>query len=103
VDIKSALKEAWRILKPGGKFVCLEFSKVEIDVFERLYDFYSMNIIPLIGKVVTNDEDSYQYFVESIRKFPDQEEFKAIIESSGFKNTRYSQYELWNGCYSYWI
>ncbi len=89
-DIKGALKEAFRVLKPGGKFLCLEFSKVQSTALESLYNFYSMNIIPLIGKVVANDEEAYRYLVESIRKFPDQIEFKNLIEEAGFINVKYS-------------
>lgn len=89
-DIKAALKEALRVLKPGGKFLCLEFSKVQNPVLETIYDFYSMNIIPFIGKVVVKDEESYRYLVESIRKFPDQIEFKNMIEEAGFIDAKYS-------------
>jgi ubiquinone/menaquinone biosynthesis methyltransferase len=89
-DIKGALKEALRVLKPGGKFLCLEFSKVQNPALESIYDFYSMNVIPFIGKVVANDEEAYRYLVESIRKFPDQIEFKNMIEDAGFTNARYS-------------
>lgn len=88
-DIAKALKEAYRVLKPGGKFLCLEFSHIKEPILASLYDFYSMNIIPLIGKMVANDEESYKYLVESIRKFPTQEKFKAMIEEVGFKKVDY--------------
>lgn len=88
-DITKALKEAYRVLKPGGKFLCLEFSHIKDPMLVSLYDCYSMNIIPLIGKMVANDEESYKYLVESIRKFPTQEKFKAMIEEVGFKKVDY--------------
>ncbi|MCE3232953.1 MAG: bifunctional demethylmenaquinone methyltransferase/2-methoxy-6-polyprenyl,4-benzoquinol methylase, partial [Rickettsiaceae bacterium] len=69
-DIPAALKEAHRVLKPGGRFMCLEFSKVENSLMANLYDFYSFKVIPQMGKLVANDSESYQYLVESIRKFP---------------------------------
>lgn len=88
-NIDKALAEAYRILKPGGKFICLEFSKVNDYFLQKIYDVYSFKLIPKIGEVVLNDRASYQYLVESIRKFPPQEEFKKMIEMAGFKNASY--------------
>lgn len=88
-DIPAALNETYRVLKPGGKFLCLEFSHIQTPILEALYDFYSMNIIPFIGKMVTNDEESYRYLVESIRQFPTQETFKKMIEDAGFSKVAY--------------
>lgn len=88
-NIDKALSEAHRVLKKGGKFVCLEFSKVNDYFLQQFYDFYSFNIIPEIGEKVLNDKDSYQYLVESIRKFPSQERFKQMITDAGFKNATY--------------
>ena len=89
-NIQAGLNEAFRVLKSGGKFVCLEFSQVNNLALAKIYDFYSFNAIPKIGKLVANDEASYQYLVESIRKFPNQENFKKMIEKAGFKNVYYS-------------
>jgi demethylmenaquinone methyltransferase/2-methoxy-6-polyprenyl-1,4-benzoquinol methylase len=88
-NIQNGLNEAFRILKPGGKFICLEFSQVNNLPLAKLYDLYSFNAIPKIGKLVAGDEDSYQYLVESIRKFPNQEKFKQMIEHAGFENVSY--------------
>jgi len=88
-NIDKGLSEAFRILKPGGKFICLEFSQVNNLILSKIYDLYSFNIIPKIGKLVANDEASYQYLVESIRKFPNQEKFKKMILESGFQNVSY--------------
>ncbi|MEN3929691.1 bifunctional demethylmenaquinone methyltransferase/2-methoxy-6-polyprenyl-1,4-benzoquinol methylase UbiE [Microvirga sp. W0021] len=83
--IDKALAEAYRVLKPGGRFMCLEFSKVDMPLIDKIYDLYSFNVIPQIGKVVTGDADSYQYLVESIRKFPAPSVFARMIEDAGFK------------------
>ncbi|MFT6332481.1 MAG: demethylmenaquinone methyltransferase/2-methoxy-6-polyprenyl-1,4-benzoquinol methylase [Lentimonas sp.] len=85
-NVQNGLNEAFRVLKKGGKFVCLEFSQVNNFPLAKLYDLYSFNVIPKLGKLVAGDEDSYQYLVESIRKFPNQENFKKMIEKAGFKN-----------------
>lgn len=86
---QAGLNEAYRVLKPGGKFVCLEFSKVNDYFLQKFYDFYSFKLIPKIGAMVLKDRESYQYLVESIRKFPSQDQFKKMIEQAGFKNVRY--------------
>lgn len=87
--IDTALKEAYRVLKPGGRFYCLEFSRVNDTMLRKLYDMYSYNVIPQIGQIVTKDRDSYQYLVESIRKFPPQEELAARMKEAGFENARF--------------
>ncbi|XP_015241679.1 PREDICTED: 2-methoxy-6-polyprenyl-1,4-benzoquinol methylase, mitochondrial [Cyprinodon variegatus] len=87
--IDQALQEAFRVLKPGGRFMCLEFSKVTNPVLARLYDAYSFQVIPVLGEVIAGDWKSYQYLVESIRNFPDQEEFKGMIEDAGFCSVQY--------------
>ncbi|XP_060238544.1 2-methoxy-6-polyprenyl-1,4-benzoquinol methylase, mitochondrial isoform X2 [Meriones unguiculatus] len=87
--IDQALQEAHRVLKPGGRFLCLEFSQVNDPFISRLYDLYSFQIIPVIGEVIAGDWKSYQYLVESIRKFPNQEEFKEMIEDAGFQKVTY--------------
>lgn len=88
-NIEKGLQEAYRVLKKGGKFVCLEFSKVEDIFLQKIYDTYSFKIIPKIGEIILKDQDSYQYLVESIRKFPDQNSFKKLIENAGFSNVSY--------------
>ena len=88
-NIDKGLSEAYRVLKKGGKFICLEFSKVEDIFLQKIYDIYSFKIIPKIGEVVLKDHDSYQYLVESIRKFPDQKSFKKLIENAGFSKVGY--------------
>jgi len=87
--IEKALAEAYRVLKPGGRFLCLEFSQVTVPGFDKLYEAYSFAIIPRMGKIVTGDADPYQYLVESIRRFPDQERFKSMIDGAGFVRTSY--------------
>ena len=83
--IELALKEAHRVLKPGSHFLCLEFSKVDIPGLDRIYDLYSFNVIPRIGELVAKDRDSYQYLVESIRRFPPPGTFARMIEEAGFR------------------
>ncbi|XP_050729114.1 2-methoxy-6-polyprenyl-1,4-benzoquinol methylase, mitochondrial-like [Eriocheir sinensis] len=89
VDVQKALDEAYRVLKPGGRFMCLEFSYVSNPAVRWVYDQYSFNVIPAMGQVVAGDWASYQYLVQSIRKFPDQDTFKEMIEDSGFRNVTY--------------
>ena len=84
-DIPKALQEIKRVLKAGGKFLCLEFSQVRAGMVSELYEFYSFNVIPKIGKIVSDNEGAYQYLVESIKKFPSKEDFAEMIEMAGFK------------------
>ena len=83
-NIPLALQEAYRVLKPGGRFMCLEFSHMELDFTQRMYDAYSFTVIPAVGKVVTGDGQPYRYLVESIRTFPKQQAFADLIEGAGF-------------------
>ena len=76
------------MLRPGGRFLCLEFSRVRNPALAALYETYSFNVIPAVGQAVTGDRDSYQYLVESIRQFPDQETFVTMIEDAGFSAAR---------------
>jgi len=87
--IDRALREAYRVLRPGARFLCLEFSQLVIPVLDKIYDAYSFAVIPAIGKVVTGDGQPYRYLVESIRTFPKQDEFKAMIERAGFSRVSY--------------
>ncbi|WP_341710810.1 class I SAM-dependent methyltransferase [Erythrobacter sp.] len=86
--IDRALKEAHRVLKYGGRFYCLEFSTVEWPGFKEAYDLYSHKLVPQIGKAIANDEESYRYLIESIRRFPDMPSFERMIREAGFENTR---------------
>ncbi len=83
-NIPKALKDAYRVLKPGGRFMCLEFSHMDLDFAQKAYDAYSFTVIPAVGKVVTGDGQPYRYLVESIRTFPKQQEFADMIEAAGF-------------------
>jgi demethylmenaquinone methyltransferase / 2-methoxy-6-polyprenyl-1,4-benzoquinol methylase len=89
--IEEALKEAYRVLKRGGRFLCLEFSRVDLPLFERIYDAYSFAAIPAMGKVVTGDGGSYRYLVESIRKFPPPERFSEMIGEAGFARVDFTR------------
>jgi len=91
-DIPTALREARRVLKPGGRFLCLEFSRPRAAALRRAYDAYSFAVIPKIGEMVMNDRDSYQYLVESIRRFPDQEHFAALIREAGFGQVSFTNF-----------
>ena len=84
-----ALAEAFRVLRPGGRLMVLEFSQIPNDALQWAYDRYSFNVIPQMGRVVTGDRDSYQYLVESIRRFPDQESFARMIRAAGFEQVKY--------------
>jgi demethylmenaquinone methyltransferase / 2-methoxy-6-polyprenyl-1,4-benzoquinol methylase len=88
-QIDAVLGEAKRVLKPGGRFYCLEFSRLAIGGLAPAYDFYSFKAIPALGKMLANDADSYRYLVESIRRFPDQERFLSMIEAAGFQRAAY--------------
>ena len=87
--IDKALREAYRVLKPGGHFQCLEFSQVDDAVLKKVYDAFSFTVIPAVGKVVTGDGQPYRYLVESIRTFPNQESFKNMIVDAGFARVSY--------------
>ncbi|MDA7948041.1 MAG: bifunctional demethylmenaquinone methyltransferase/2-methoxy-6-polyprenyl-1,4-benzoquinol methylase UbiE [Hyphomicrobiaceae bacterium] len=88
-QIDRALREAFRILKPGGRFLCLEFSHVNVPLLDTLYEQYSFKAIPALGGLVAGDRESYRYLVESIRNFPDQEEFASLIREAGFEQVRF--------------
>jgi len=87
--IPDALSEALRVLKPGGRLMVLEFSQLPNEGLQKLYDMYSFNVIPRMGQLIANDRDSYQYLVESIRRFPNQETFAAMIRQAGFGQVKY--------------
>lgn len=87
--IPDALAEAFRVLKPGGRLMVLEFSQLPNPLLQKAYDLYSFNVIPRMGQVIAQDRDSYQYLVESIRKFPDQDRFAAMIGDAGFEQVSY--------------
>jgi demethylmenaquinone methyltransferase / 2-methoxy-6-polyprenyl-1,4-benzoquinol methylase len=88
-DIQASLNEAFRVLRPGGRMLVLEFSQLPNPALQWAYDRYSFNVIPNLGQVIAGDRDSYQYLVESIRKFPDQERFADMFRRAGFGNVKY--------------
>jgi demethylmenaquinone methyltransferase / 2-methoxy-6-polyprenyl-1,4-benzoquinol methylase len=88
-DIDRALAEAWRVLKPGGRFLCLEFSQVVLPVLKELYDVYSFRLLPWMGQIVAGDRDAYIYLVESIRRFPGQEALVGRMSAAGLGLARY--------------
>jgi len=90
--IDRALSEAHRVLRPGGRFLCLEFSEVEVPVLDKVYETWSFNAIPRIGQAVAGDGEPYRYLVESIRKFPNQENFAAMIRRAGFSRVTWRNY-----------
>jgi len=95
---QDALNEAFRVLKPGGRLMVLEFNQIPNDGLQKLYDLYSFNVIPRMGKLIADDRDSYQYLVESIRKFPDQETFLSMVRQAGFENAKYRNLSMGIAC-----
>ncbi len=87
--IDAALAEFYRVLKPGSRFLCLDFSAVDVPVFDAVYDFYSFNVIPALGRAVAGDADSYRYLVESIRRFPRPGAFAGMMSAAGFRQVSY--------------
>jgi demethylmenaquinone methyltransferase/2-methoxy-6-polyprenyl-1,4-benzoquinol methylase len=90
--IDLALSEAFRVLRPGGRFLCLEFSTVDVPGLDRLYDLFSFKVIPQLGKAVTGDADAYRYLVESIRKFPKPAAFAEMIRGAGFSRVKFQSF-----------
>jgi len=90
--IDVALSEAYRVLRPGGRFLCLEFSEVDLPFLDKAYEAWSFNAIPRIGRAVTGDGEPYSYLVESIRKFPNQRNFAAMIARAGFERVSFRNY-----------
>jgi demethylmenaquinone methyltransferase/2-methoxy-6-polyprenyl-1,4-benzoquinol methylase len=90
--IEAALSEAFRVLKHGGRFLCLEFAEVDTPMLDRIYELYSFRIIPTLGRSVAGDADSYRYLVESIRTFPNQERFSDMVRAAGFGRVSYRNF-----------
>tara|TARA_R110001632_G_scaffold112660_6_gene223714 strand:+ start:100 stop:852 length:753 start_codon:yes stop_codon:yes gene_type:complete len=86
---QEALNEAYRVLRPGGRLMVLEFSQLPNPMMQKAYDLYSFNVIPRMGQMIANDRESYQYLVESIRNFPDQETFLDMVKMAGFEQAKY--------------
>jgi demethylmenaquinone methyltransferase/2-methoxy-6-polyprenyl-1,4-benzoquinol methylase len=95
---EQALCEAFRVLRPGGRLMVLEFSQLPNPALQWAYDKYSFNVIPTMGKMITGDRDSYQYLVESIRKFPNQDHFLSMIQNAGFEQAKYRNLSLGIAC-----
>ncbi len=91
---QEALNEAYRVLKPGGRLMVLEFSQIPTPALQWAYDRYSFNMSPAMGQMIANDRDSYQYLVESIRKFPDQDTFLGMVRAAGFEQAKYRNLTL---------
>jgi demethylmenaquinone methyltransferase/2-methoxy-6-polyprenyl-1,4-benzoquinol methylase len=89
--IQVALEEAFRVLKPGGRFLCLEFSQVAVPGLDKIYEAYSFNVIPAVGKLVAGDAEPYRYLVESIQKFPRADDFEGMIRKAGFRRTGFER------------